>query len=376
MQGRRSERDSIESSIQVLNSYHSRSQFSIEAHVAQDAWSHSMNVNSWSHVYEPVKPGPFHGLFKVAWLGPMQLIYERVDDAFNYRGHAWPGSRIFFSFLNGTANFLYDDRSVRADHVTTHRWDAVERVSCSSSLELVLIAIDEHYLAEYAGRTFGSELRVADGGPVSFAPEPLRVAMFQRCIIDVLRELGQAPTLLEDELARRAMQQNVLATLTEAVSADSSEQFRLPPPSTRAYVVRRAVNFIEGRIADPISIADICAEVRVCPRTLGYSFASVLGVSPNRYLLATRLNRARRDLATEGSHASIQSIAARWGFWHMGRFAQYYRQAFGERPSETCRLAARPAVQPVLRAMPGAHAAVNSEERVAHLERGRLNRVQ
>jgi AraC family ethanolamine operon transcriptional activator len=143
--------------------------------------------------------------------------------------------------------------------------------------------------------------------------------------------------LLHDEGARHALQRSVVDSIIDAAGVRPQAQSRLVPPSTRAYVVDRAVSFIDSRLCNPISIADVCAEVRVCPRTLAYSFAEVLGVSPSRYLLATRLSRVRRELASSGPHAAISSVATRWGFWHMGRFAQYYRRAFGERPSETCR---------------------------------------
>jgi AraC family ethanolamine operon transcriptional activator len=94
---------------------------------------------------------------------------------------------------------------------------------------------------------------------------------------------------------------------------------------------------MESRLAGLISIADVCAAVRVCPRTLGYSFEEVLGISPSRYLMSIRLSRVRRELLSLGNELSVQSIAARWGFWHMGRFARYYRDTFGERPSDTIR---------------------------------------
>lgn len=44
----------------------------------------------------------------------------------------------------------------------------------------------------------------------------------------------------------------------------------------------------------------------------------------------------RRELASGGANSSIQCIASRAGFWHMGRFARYYRETFGELPSQTC----------------------------------------
>jgi AraC family ethanolamine operon transcriptional activator len=137
------------------------------------------------------------------------------------------------------------------------------------------------------------------------------------------------------ERLRAGLQQRVLDSILAIIAEAGDGQLRPPAPSTRAYIVDRAIDYIEPRLADPISVRDLCAAIRVCPRTLSYAFSEVLGASPKCYLLASRLNRANRELADTRVHASIQSIAARWGFSHMGRFAQYYRAAFGELPSAT-----------------------------------------
>lgn len=54
------------------------------------------------------------------------------------------------------------------------------------------------------------------------------------------------------------------------------------------------------------------------------------------YLRDLRLQRVRDELLS-GSGSPVASVALRWGFEHMGRFATQYRQAFGETPSQTLR---------------------------------------
>lgn len=43
------------------------------------------------------------------------------------------------------------------------------------------------------------------------------------------------------------------------------------------------------------------------------------------------------ELLSPGSRASVTDVAVRWGFFHLGRFAQQYRERFGVLPSETVR---------------------------------------
>ena len=62
------------------------------------------------------------------------------------------------------------------------------------------------------------------------------------------------------------------------------------------------------------------------------------------YLRHLRLHRVRAELADASrtrSPAAVTTVASRWGFVHFGRFAQQYRQLFGESPSQTLRLSDR-----------------------------------
>jgi len=312
-------------------------QISIESCKASDPWSHGAALSRWQHQYERVRPGQFSGHVRTAWLGPVQLVHERIDHAFNYRGTPWRGSRVFFSYLPGCGDVFYDNRPVGVSALVTHRWNAVERVSSNDRINLVIAAIDEDFLREYLMPVPGMSDPSLMPNPVCYKSDPTSITAFQQTVWRTLQELIESPTLLDDERLRAGFQQRVFDAIVTMVANLTGNSVRLPAPSTRAYIVGRATDFMKARVADPISIRDICAATRVCPRTLSYSFADVLGASPKSYLMATRLGRVHRDLADECVDASIESIAARWGFSHMGRFAKYYRAAFGERPSDTYR---------------------------------------
>jgi transcriptional regulator GlxA family with amidase domain len=62
------------------------------------------------------------------------------------------------------------------------------------------------------------------------------------------------------------------------------------------------------------------------------------------YLRHLRLQRVGDELADASrtrSSAAVTTAASRWGFVHLGRFAQQYRQLFGEPPSQTLRASSR-----------------------------------
>lgn len=65
-------------------------------------------------------------------------------------------------------------------------------------------------------------------------------------------------------------------------------------------------------------------------------------MTPLAYLRSRRLERVRetrRAAAAGGAEASVTQIAQRHGSAHLGRFSAYYRERFGESPSETLRSA-------------------------------------
>ncbi|WP_269744634.1 helix-turn-helix domain-containing protein [Rhodococcus sp. AW25M09] len=74
----------------------------------------------------------------------------------------------------------------------------------------------------------------------------------------------------------------------------------------------------------------------VGPRTLQAAFQRERGTTPLEELRRARLARAHADLldATPDG-TSVTEVATRWGFFHLGRFSQFYRSEFGLSPSQT-----------------------------------------
>jgi AraC-like DNA-binding protein len=103
--------------------------------------------------------------------------------------------------------------------------------------------------------------------------------------------------------------------------------------------VRRALEFMEMRADEDISIGDIAGAARIGARGLQAAFRQHRGETPLQYLRRLRMQRAHGDLQagdpTRGDTVGV--VAARWGFANAGRFAVEYRQTYGCSPSETLR---------------------------------------
>jgi len=96
------------------------------------------------------------------------------------------------------------------------------------------------------------------------------------------------------------------------------------------------VNAVEAEPERAWRVADLAGHAGVSARTLQEGFQRDLGVTPLEFLRRTRLERARASLlSADPTTTSVTDIAARWGFFHLGRFAQTYREAYQESPSQT-----------------------------------------
>lgn len=111
-----------------------------------------------------------------------------------------------------------------------------------------------------------------------------------------------------------------------------------PTPAAASRAVAIVVELIEEHPEAAHSLASLARAAHVSARSLQKAFRRDLDTSLVEYLRGARLQRARRDLlSARPETATVTAVARRCGFAHPGRFAIWYRQQFGEAPSETLR---------------------------------------
>lgn len=88
-------------------------------------------------------------------------------------------------------------------------------------------------------------------------------------------------------------------------------------------------------LAEAPQLAEICREVRSSPRSLHSSFKAIFNTTPKAYQTALRLDAVRHDLLRAPAGTTVTSVAVKWGFIQLGRFAGDYRRMFGEGPRDT-----------------------------------------
>jgi len=107
------------------------------------------------------------------------------------------------------------------------------------------------------------------------------------------------------------------------------------PPVAEPYYVRLAEEFMRNHQIEGTNLTTVAKICGISVRSLQLGFRKHRGISPTEFSRIQRLEAARRDLMESDTTGNVTKIAMKWGFSHLGRFAEDYRKRFFERPSET-----------------------------------------
>ena len=143
--------------------------------------------------------------------------------------------------------------------------------------------------------------------------------------------------LLDSPKQLAAMKNTLIETISSVFFADNERDRITSGMATRTKHQRLfhdALDIIKDSICEELTVGKLCEQLTASRRTLEYVFNENIKMSPAKYIRALRLNNIRREILSM-EHSTLGDIAAKWGIWHLGRFARDYYQLFGELPSST-----------------------------------------
>ena len=94
----------------------------------------------------------------------------------------------------------------------------------------------------------------------------------------------------------------------------------------------RVRDLIDRAYAGPLDLAALARSAHVSESHFSRSFAAAFGVTPHRYLLTTRLERAKALL--RDTDLSVTDVCLRVGFTSLGSFSSRFRAVVGVSPTE------------------------------------------
>lgn len=284
----------------------------------------------------------FHASLHAARLRDITFGYLDYRVAVDVTCNAPPNDNFFiFMPTNGTGRFTSANTVVSTSTATAFLASPTEPLHFhfdhDSPHLFVRIArkLIEQQLQRMLGRSLRAELSF-DSSLDQFSSFSMRWLS----AIQLLHEEISHPTPLSKiETGLTSLEDYIAATLLLVQRSNYSQALQAPGRTPASRTLRRAVGFIEGHLAEDITIADLADAASCSPRTLQNAFSSELGTSAIAFIRDQRLQRVHDELrdfnGLSRGAASISEIARSWGFSHMGRFAGFYRARFGENPSDT-----------------------------------------
>jgi len=206
------------------------------------------------------------------------------------------------------------------------------------TLSQLIVRIDQGMIDRACAAHLGYQPKEAVSFDLSLDLEGHAGRAWTSTLRHVLDGCASFPQLLDNPIYCAHIEQMLIDTLLYAHSHNLSHRFeisRTKPAVAPAYV-RRAVEYLEAHVAEAVTMDALAAAVGMSSRALFLAFRDTYDQTPMGYLRELRLQRVRQGLLSGGSaSANLTHIALQWGFFHYGRFAQYYSERFGERPQDT-----------------------------------------
>lgn len=193
---------------------------------------------------------------------------------------------------------------------------------------------DAEFVGSYASALGIAPHEVTRANVKSAIPED--VGALRRAIGYVLDTAARDPAGIEVPAVRRRLEDSLVMAGVGALHPIRDDRSVAAVSHVRA--VRAAFDVLEARSGEPIYLAELCVAADVSERTLRSAFQHLYGVSPIRYLTLRRMELVRRALRNADPCATrVSTIASRFGFTNLGRFAAEFRRLYGESPLQTLR---------------------------------------
>jgi AraC-like DNA-binding protein len=98
-----------------------------------------------------------------------------------------------------------------------------------------------------------------------------------------------------------------------------------------AWQARKVREYVDGHIAGPIRVADLCALIQRSEAHFSRAFKRTFGASPHAFVIHRRVQLAARYMLE--TDACLSDIALRCGFTDQAHLCKHFRQATGETPA-------------------------------------------
>lgn len=311
----------------------------INTHRAEEAEAEISRTLSDIQILNVTDQKRFHLQMNAVNLGHTSLVFNRFGTETQINSTLHDDPVIFIFGSDAPSKFNLDNGSVvvspnKAVLVSPGKSGRVDRSQGSQLLALrttlpKLLHHFEHLTGQHhrGSLIFDCEIDLTDGPG----------AMLKRMINYIVYELDHSDQILKNHGLLKSYDEMLMTALLSLPHKHRGKLYADRCNKMAPGLVRRAEEYMRAHLKEAISISDL---IRICgcsQSTLFSAFRNARDYTPMEFLVEQRLQNARKNLLKKAPKASVLDIALESGFRHLGRFSQFYKKRFGERPSETLR---------------------------------------
>ena len=311
--------------------------FHFSAVRSADAQAHGSGLDDWEQRYEQLSSGPFDGLMEELRLGPVQIFRESANRSVLQCGESRPGSVSVGFLAQGAPTGWFCGRKLDQGQAIAAFGNQAFELFTGPGSTVSAVCVDLAALEQRAQPSADDDEGWLIGA--------LRSAVFEQPgaahrrlgqqLNEALRLASESPAWLQRAPVAQAMADALADGLLDCLEVARAQPQVALGAVARRRILLHARDYMAAHVHEPVGVPQLCAAVGASRRPLQYAFEDALGLSPTQYLRLMRLNRVHIELLRGPADDTVGGVAARWGFWHLPRFAAEYRALFGELPSQT-----------------------------------------
>lgn len=257
------------------------------------------------------------------------------------RSAAPPSHYLIHALVEGSSSI---ERKGRAEHLSP---GSVQITPPGSEILVRFGASSRHLTAcvqrDILERSIGRHLGNEAGHPLALAHGHQIDGPWVGAWLDLLSFITSWQPMSRDAEPSPALRHSLGALMVDFIADNCTRNFQLAAPTSNGAVpwyVRRACTMIEADLKTPgdgLSLAGVADAVGVSVRSLQAGFSGHVGQTFTAYVRDRRLDMLDARLREAGADANVTTLMQSCGIDSPGRYASYYRNRFGRRPSDTLR---------------------------------------
>jgi AraC-like DNA-binding protein len=272
-----------------------------------------------------LKPNFSEGVHKIIQLPSMQIAYTDMSGGIMF-DYVAPEECITFSVMKNisqkacidqmkleTGMIIATDDKKRYNFMCSDRVELFD-ISLNKNTNPVLLkklekAIDKYYL-----------------------DSDKKITLF---ITDLINKFSEIPAL--DSKTSLKIEAELTEVMLQLLHTQEAQIPYFTKSETIALEIKQKLfKHMDGRT----NIKSLAKDYTISTKSLQNAFRSLFDITPNAFARLLKLNLVHHELIhSTSSDTSVQFIAQKWGFSHMGRFSKYYKELFSENPSHTLKTA-------------------------------------